>query len=394
GSIGAHHMRYPDSLKPDLPEEVLTITQHFQSNGYVTANIISGPGNGKVDWSFNANLDQQFEFKSWKDLAGQPKPFFAQVNIRYTHRPFPENGLNYIDEEKITTPPYYPDHPGTRSDFANYYRSIEKLDTEVGRVLDAINHHGFENNTIVFFLSDHGRPMPRGKSFNYDSGINIPTIIHIPDQLHAPDEYEAGKTESELISAIDFTTTSLSLAGIEKPKNMQARVFWGNHHDPERKYIYSAVDRTGESYFKSRTIRSKEYKYIRNYRHDYSINGMATAYRKANYPIYHLLNILDEQNKLEPTQQYLVNDLPEEELYDVKKDPYETSNLAEDPDYQEIRRKLKNKLEEHVKQIDDQGLEADSEQIMNVFEQYGKQSMEQRKQKIKQLHEQVQARVN
>src|SRR5699024_329486 len=133
GSIGAHHMRYPDSLKPDLPEEVLTITQHFQSNGYVTANIISGPGNGKVDWSFNANLDQQFEFKSWKDLAGHPKPFFAQVNIRYTHRPFLENCLNYIDEEKITTPPYYPDLPGTRSDFANYYRSIEKLDTEVGR---------------------------------------------------------------------------------------------------------------------------------------------------------------------------------------------------------------------------------------------------------------------
>jgi uncharacterized sulfatase len=389
GSFGGHHMRYPDSLKPDLPEGVWTMNRHFQKNGYVTANITDDQGNGKTDWSFETNMNQQFDFNTWKELADQSKPFFAQINIHYSHRPFPENDSNEIDEQKINIPPYYPDHPVTRHDFANYYKSVEKLDTEVGRVLDTIKQYGFENNTIILFFSDHGRPMTRGKSFIYDSGIKIPAILHIPAQVNAPEEYGSKVTEEKLISAIDFTATTLSLAGIGKRENMHGRIFWGNNKDPERQYIYSAVDRTGESHFKSRAIRSKEYKYIRNYRHDYTINEMATAYRKANHPIYHLLNILDEQGELEPAQQYLVDDLPEEELYHVKKDPYEINNLAENSEHQDIRQKLKNKLKEHLKQIDDQGLEADSKQIETIFEQYGKQSIENRREKIQQLHKQV-----
>jgi uncharacterized sulfatase len=225
GSIGAHHMRYPDSLKPPLPEGIQTVNGHFQENGYVTANIEDDPGSGKVDWSFEADLSSQFQYEHWDNLARQEKPFFAQVTISNTHRPFPEIGDADV-VETIDIPPYFSNHPVARKDFARYYESIERLDEEVGNVLAALKRHEMRENTIVFFFSDHGRPMPRGKSFLYDSGIRIPAIIHIPRQVEAPLQYQPGSTNDQLISAVDFSATSLALAGIEKPSSMHGRVFW------------------------------------------------------------------------------------------------------------------------------------------------------------------------
>lgn len=392
GSIDAHHMRYPDRLKLALPQGVQTMNDHLQENGYVTANIHDAPGTGKVDWSFKADLSSQFEYEHWDDLARQNEPFFAQVSISYTHRPFPEVDDTAVDEA-IEIPPYYPDHPVARSDFSRYYKSIERLDTEVGNVLSALERRGMRENTIVFFFSDHGRPMPRGKSFHYDSGIRIPAIIHIPSEVEPPPQYQPGATTNQLISAIDFSATSLALAGIEKPSSMHGRVFWGEAAESDREYIYSAVDRTGESHFKSRAIRSRRYKFIRNYRHDFSINQMATAYRRAHHPIYHLLNILNEKNRLTPAQAYLVDDLPAEELYDLEKDPFEINNLANDPNYQDVKNELENRLEAHLEEVGDQGLGSDSEQIVQVFEAYGEQSYQQRKEDIARLHQQVMEEV-
>lgn len=388
GSIGAHHMRYPDSLKPALPEGIQTVNGHFQENGYVTANIEDDSGSGKVDWSFETDLSSQFEYEHWDDLARQEKPFFAQVSISYTHRPFPEIGDADV-VETIDVPPYYPNHPVARRDFARYYESIERLDEEVGNVLSALRRHEVRENTIVFFFSDHGRPMPRGKSFHYDSGIRVPAIIYIPREVEAPPQYQPESTNDHLISAIDFSATSLALVGIEKPSPMHGRVFWGEGAESEREYIFSAVDRTGESHFKSRAIRSRRYKYIRNYRHDFTINQMATAYRRAHHPIYHLLNILYEQDRLNSPQSYLVEDLPAEELYDLETDPHEINNLADDPGYQDILNEHRGRLEAHLEKIGDQGLDPDSEQIIQVFEEYGEQSYRQRKEAIEQLHEDV-----
>jgi uncharacterized sulfatase len=388
GRIGAHHMRYPDSLKPALPKNIQTMYTHFQRNGYVTANITDDPGTGKVDWSFQADEDSQFGYEHWDALTNQEKPFFAQVSISYTHRPFPELNEASLDES-IGIPPYYPNHLVSLKDFAKYHESIERLDEEVGRVLQSLKRHGVRKNTIVVFISDHGRPMPRGKSFLYDSGIRVPAIIHIPQQLEAPTQYQPGSTNNELLSAIDFSATSLSMAGIEKPESMHGRVFWGENQAPEREYVFSAVDRTGESHFKSRAIRSRRYKYIRNYRHDFSINEMATAYRKANHPIYHLLNILGERNRLDSAQSSLVEDLPAEELYDLKKDLDEINNLANDPRFEDTKKSLRKELRGHLQRIDDKGLHTDSRAIVRVFEEYGRSSYSQRKNQIDQLHRRV-----
>src|SRR5690606_39081971 len=73
-----------------------------------------------------------------------------------------------------------------------------------------------------------------------------------------------------------------------------------------REFLWAAADRIGEIHFKSRMIRTKNYKYIRNYRHDFSVNSASTAHRKGRYPIYHLLNVMYENGSLSPDQVKLV----------------------------------------------------------------------------------------
>src|SRR5690606_23879560 len=117
-------------------------------------------------------------------------------------------------------------------------------------------------------------------------------------------------------------------------------------------------------------------KYIRNYRHDLSINSASTAHRKANHPIYHLLNVMHENGDLDENQTRLVEPMVPEELYDVVRDPFELNNLATVVHYKNILEGMKGKLKTYSVEINDQGLNEDSKIIENAFDQYGKSSLE------------------
>lgn len=392
-SMGAYHMRYPDSLKPELPDTINTVHQIFRENGYLTASIEDEPATGKIDWMFKAAHDKSFDVYHWDELTDRDKPFFAQVSVSNTHRPFPNVDENEELVQEVKLPPYYPDNIVVRKDWAGYYKSAAELDKKVGQILTTLTKKNLGDNTIVIFFSDHGRPMTRGKYWNYDSGTRIPMIIHIPENINAPSEYVPGRTEERLINHIDITATTLSLAGIKKPAYMQGRIFWGQNKDPERKFVFSASDRIGELHFKSRAVRSKEYKYIRNYHNDFSINSASTAYRKAFHPIYHVLYILHENGSLNADQQTLVKSLPEEELYNLKKDPYELNNLAGDPEYSGELNRFGKQLDSWMQSVRDQGMIDDGEEIIKAFEQYGEESLERYKDQIKELHEQVKQKL-
>lgn len=388
-SMGAHHMRYPEHLRPPLQPGVQTIFQLFRKNGYATANIKDFPGTGKTDWSFKANPSEHFDFSSWKELASQQKPFLAQLSIKNTHRPFSGKNTEGIDREKIQIPPYYPDHAVTRKDFANYYADIQELDRRIGVVLDSLEKFQLDQNTIIIFLGDHGRPMPRGKTWLYDSGIKIPLIVYIPEGLQMPENYQRGSVSDQLLSSIDLVATSLHLAGMEKPENVQGKIFLGKEREPERTFVYAAADRSGEIFFKSRCIRTKEFKYIRNYNHDLSVNAASTAYRRAHIPIYHLLNILHDMGSLNDHQEKLLQPLPYEELYDVVSDPFELNNLVGHDEYNDDHQQLSTLMDAYLMEIKDQGLSEDSDELKKVFEEYRVKSASTYGEKIEALRQQV-----
>jgi uncharacterized sulfatase len=397
-SIGAFNMRYPDSLKPSLPDSVKTMEKILQKHGYVTANIKDKPSDGKIDWQFKYDTTSQFNYTHWEQLKKQNKPFFAYVNIGNTHRPFPRGSRNprYLKKIRAKIPPYYPKNIVSEEDWADYYQSINILDKKVGKVLSTLKRNHWSNNTIVFFFSDHGVGMIRAKMFLYDSGIQIPLIIYIPKGVSTPKGYQAGKTDKQLISEIDITATTLHLADIPKTafKFMQGRVFWGESPDPKREYTFSATDRIGETFEKSRSVRSDSFKYIRNFHHNFSVNSASTYWRQAHQPIYHLLNILHERNELTPVQKQVVEPLPAEELYDIQNDPYEIHNLANDPKYRLKLVHMQKVLDEWIIRSKDQGMGPDSPAIQKVFKEYGEQSKRKHIKKIYQLHKLVLQKLN
>ncbi|MBV6640351.1 MAG: sulfatase [Cyclobacteriaceae bacterium] len=391
-SINAHHMRYPTEMRNALPEDILPINEIFRRNGYQTANIKGDVGTGKTDWSFKSELNA-YDHQSWNEFD-QEKPFFAVVNLRLTHRPFEKDEKNPINPNEVKVPPYYPDHPVARQDWADYLESAQLMDSQVGEVLQVLEEKGWSENTIVYFFSDHGRPFTRGKSFLYDSGIEIPLIIKCPSGLRWHDYLPNGSVNDQLLSSLDIVATSLSMAGIPKPAQLQGNVFLGENAEAERDFIYATADRSGEVFFKSRAVRSNKYKYIRNYNNGFSINEASTAYRKANHPIYHLLNILAERDEVNEVQRKLIEPLPEEELYDIIADSFEIRNLAGEPAFEKELQAMRDRLAEWQKETTDYGMQEDPEALANAFEVYGKESFEKNEKRILEQRARVLQQLN
>ena len=391
-SINAHHMRYPTQMRNALPEGVLPVNEIFRRNGYQTANIKDGVGTGKTDWSFKSDYSA-YDHNSWEELDSE-KPFFAVVNLRLTHRPFEKDEKNPINPDEVKVPPYYPDHPVARQDWADYLESAQLMDDQVGEVLKVLEEKGWSENTIIYFFSDHGRPFTRGKSFLYDSGIEIPLIIKSPSGLKWNDYLPNGSINDQLLSSLDIVATSLSMAGIPKPAQLQGSIFLGENVEAKRDFIYATANRSGEVFFKSRAVRSNQYKYIRNYNNGFSVNEASTAYRKANHPIYHLLNILAERDELDVAQRQLTLPLSEEELYDITSDPFEIRNLAGDPAFEKELQAMRDRLSEWQKETTDYGMQEDPEALAEAFEVYGKESFEKNEKRILEQRARVLQQIN
>lgn len=358
-TIGAMHMRYSDHLKPALPRGMKTVEAIFMENGYQTLGI------GKDDYMFKMK-GRSFQYDNIDDLD-PGKPFFAKVNSTFPHRIFKKDKNDPVDPGRVTLPPYYPDVRPIRNDWAAYLENVQLLDREVGEILERFRERGLLENTIIFFFSDHGRPFLRAKYWTYDSGIQIPFIVFFPKGISPPEGYVAGTVGDQLLSSIDITATSLALAGLRKPKCMQGRIFLGQQREPAREFVFSSIDRISGTYFKTRAVRTKKFKYIKNFNNGRSVLDCTTEYAKARLPDYNTIAILDNYNRLRDVEKSLVTPLPLEELYDLEADPHETVNLAYHKDFQDVKTKLENVLMEWIKKSGDKGFIPDPPAIQKHF---------------------------
>jgi arylsulfatase A-like enzyme len=366
-SIGAHNHRSHRDDGYRLPPGVRVISDRMRDAGYFTANIRRLPdglgfsGTGKTDWNF-AHDGEAFDSDRWDDLKAR-QPFFAQVNFQETHRPF--HAPRRADPAKVVIPPYYPDHPVTREDWARYLDAASELDRKVGAILGQLESDGLAGNTLVVFMSDHGQAHVRGKQFCYEEGLHIPLIIRWPGAVPAPASFRPGAVDDHLIEAIDLAPTFLDIAGAAKPAGMQGRVFLGEHAEEPRTYAFGARDRCDETVFRLRTVRDARYRYIRNFTPDRPFL-QANAYKERSYPVWNLLKELDGRGDLTPAQQFLTAPtMPPEELYDLETDPHEVRNLASsgDPSHRAALGRLRGELERWIEETADQGREFERPEV-------------------------------
>jgi arylsulfatase A-like enzyme len=349
-SIGAHHHRSGQGEKKiHLPAAVQLVPKRFQDAGYHTS-ITGWPGNGKPGKTdYNFEWDQSvYDGSDWSERK-QGQPFFAQIQTQGGKlRGKDDSGWEKIASaaerklgsrtsvDAVTLPPYYPNHPDILKDWAAYLDSVRMTDVMVGEVLDRLEREGVRENTLVLFMTDHGISHARGKQFLYDEGLHVPLVIAGPG-------IKAGTVRDDLVEHIDIAALSLAAAGISPPGNMQARDILAADYQP-REAVFAARDRCDETVDHIRSVRTREFKYIRNFLP--SRPYLQPCAYKDGKAILIALREYHAAGKLNPTQQLLFRETrPSEELYDLDTDPFEINNLAADPRFANKLQELRDRLD-------------------------------------------------
>ena len=239
-TLGAHNHRSHRDDGYELPSGVRVLTDWMRNAGYFTVNVRELPaefgfkGTGKADWNFTYH-GKPFDSVRWNDLKSH-QPFYAQINFQETHRAF--QAPKRADPAKVEIPPWTPDHPIAREDWAKYLDAATELDRKVGLVLKQLAADGLSDNTVVVFFGDNGQAHVRGKQFCYDEGLLVPMIIRWPGNFPAPAHFQPGTVDSRLLEAIDLAPTMLAIAGAKKPAKMEGKVFLGERADKPRTYVF------------------------------------------------------------------------------------------------------------------------------------------------------------
>jgi arylsulfatase A-like enzyme len=317
---------------------------------------------GKTDYNFEWNRGM-YNGADWsKRKDGQP--FFAQIHLpggkhrggtieqsrQFAQRMKELFGEN-TDPAKVTLPPYYPDHPVIREDWAAYLDSVKLTDKFVGDIVARLRAEGDLENTVVLFMTDHGISHARGKQFLYEEGIHVPLIIAGPG-------IEKGQVRDDLVEHIDIAALSLGLAGIDVPGYMQAQDILSDSYQP-RTAIFSARDRCDETVEYMRCVRTENFKYIRNFLPNRP--HMQPNRYKDQKSIIMTMRAMFEANELTDVQARIFQPKrPEEELYDLRNDPHEIRNLAGDPAFAEQLLSMRSMLDTWIEKTGDKGPESEA----------------------------------
>ena len=385
-TIGVHNHHSSRTVESAifLPDDIKTIPELFKEAGYYVFN------NGKDDYNFiydrsalyegpfRTHFWYTFEGKgSWRDEArGKDQPFFGQIQLeggkyvlnqtdRVTlyDRRLPKE--KRMDPAVPELPPYYPDVPEVRYDWGLHFDGIKMTDLDVRDIVAMLKKDGLLDNTVIFYFSDHGYKGTRHKQFCYDGGIQVPLIVG----YYGGDEViQKGVRRGDLVSLIDVGPTSLALAGIGIPEQMEGRdMFAGDFH---RDYVISVRDRCDFSIDRIRSVRTDRYKYIRNFMPERSYSQPSYRDTRVEFTVPKAMFERGELNEVQA--KYWLDTKPEEELFDLESDPHEINNLAGDPEFADVLEKHRKILENWIEETDDKGQYPEGiEPLRFMYERWG-----------------------
>jgi len=356
-STGGEHMR---SLVP-YPAGKRMFPQLLREAGYYCSN------NAKEDYNLakpGKVWDESSKKAHWTNrAAGQP--FFAVFNSEKSHeskmRARPHTPVH--DLAKVRVPPYHPDTPEVRRDWAQYYDVVSEADADAGQILAQLEASGLADETIVFYFGDHGSGLPRSKRWPYNSGLRVPLVVVIPEKFKAlrPPDYKWGGSSDRLVSFVDFAPTVLSLAGVKPPGWMQGRAFLGRHIAAPPPFLHGFRGRMDERYDLVRSVSDGRFVYVRNYM-PHLIYGQHLDYMWQT-PTTRVWEQLHREGKLTPAQEVFWNPKLPEELYDLQNDPDEVKNLAASPAHRKIKTRLRRAQQDHLREIRDVGFIPEGERF-------------------------------
>jgi N-sulfoglucosamine sulfohydrolase len=390
--IAEHRLTKLNRIRDDLP----TLVELLKNAGYtcaVTSKLHVHPVfKFPYDRFIKGNPTYASVRKHFAEAGEDGAPLFFLANIGPPHRPFRNSDKVDIgiDVDAVEPPPFLPNTPACRKDWAEYLAHCEQADHVVGEVLRGLEDSGQKDNTIILFMGDHGPAYHRGKLALYDFGIRVPLAFSGPT-------IQSGVMTDRLISNVDLMPTLLELCGLENitPALQHGRsivpLLRGDTDDTGNEFIFAEIDHgtyvrdDGEGmqercvfdgrwkliYRENRTEPRQvnaDLKYFHDPRPNAPYQGNRVydeiANRRKEFPEAFRYLALIDNGVLMPGEA-----LPMFELYDLSEDPWELNNLAEDPAHQHELKRLLEPLQRWSVQTDDKytvlkALSADAETLL------------------------------
>jgi len=344
----AHHMR----AQGKIPDWLKGFPAYLREAGYYTSN------NAKTDYNSPINVKEAWNECSrkahWRNrAAGQP--FFSVFNHEVTHESclFPEKEEPTVDPTKVRVPPYQPDTPEIRADWARHYSRIAKMDGQLAEKLKDLADAGLADDTIVFYYGDNGGVVARSKRFLQRSGTHVPLVVYYPSKWRHLAPAKPGSRIKDPVHFVDFAPTVLSLAGVKIPDYMQGRAFAGKARVAPNEFVLCTRDRMDERYDMMRSVMDKRWLYIHNFRPDLPyVQPLEYMFRARGYQSWARVA---REGKLTPATAMFWGAKPTEELYDCDADPDNVKNLAADPAHRKTLERFRAELKRRVLAYKDNG---------------------------------------
>ena len=304
--------------------------------------------------------------KQWQSESNRDKPFCFWLGAFDPHRAYkPGTGVESgMDLNKIRLFPHYPDSKEIRSDVADYYFEVQRFDQDVESALDQLEKIGQLENTIVVMTGDHGMPFPRCKSNLYDSGSRVPMAVQWPKSV------PAGRTITDFVSTTDLAPTFLQLAGVPIPEAMTGKSWRplltstkSGRIDASRDHVLIGKERhvpcqegDDSGGTPMRAIRTDDFLLIHNYRPDRWPAGTPN-FKQAfiescwlgdcdNGPTKtYMVNQKDKDEDHRQKYELAFGKRPAWELYDMSKDSGQLNNVASQPEYAAVQKRLADQLQ-------------------------------------------------
>ncbi len=349
GQYGLAHATHNFYCRPGVP----SLPNLLAMAGYHTAIVGKHHVNPPKTFAFTETLSGGHNARALAQAAckfiNKPgkTPFFLVVGFHEPHRAQkgfgnPAQGIGAekfeYDPKDVAVPSWLPDLPETRQELADYYQAISRLDEGVGMVLDALKETGRDKDTLVIYVSDNGPPWPGAKTTLYEPGIHLPMIVA------APGQQRQGVVSEAMVSLVDIAPTILEWARIEPPASMFGRSVLSilqEDHPPGRDVVYGSHSfHEVTMNYPMRMVRTREYKYILNLAWPLEYPFASDLYGSMTWQA--VLN-----GGLTQYGRRAVRDLlhrPKEELYDLRKDPDEMKNLADDPAMKDVLERMRADL--------------------------------------------------
>lgn len=382
--LGSNHMRTGPWYARTLSDSIVKRYAQFMPEGMVAYEAVPPVGakmmseylraagyyctnNSKQDYQFRCPItawDENNNKGHWRGKK-EGQPFFSIFNLNVTHESQiwarAKDSL-WVDEDlKVTMPPYLPDTEVGRKDMRQMYSNVKQMDQQAGEILKQLEDDGLLDNTIIFWYSDHGGPLPRQKRLLYDSGIKVPLIIRFPDKANA------NTRNDDLLSFIDLAPTALSLAGIDPGNFIDGKAFLGEYSRTDKAdYVYAAADRFDESYDSNRAVRDKRYKYIRYYEPEKPM-FLHVNYRDQQPIMRELYRLRDEGLMTDAQALWFRDSKPSEELFDTWEDPHEINSLVADPKYKDKLEELRKACENWIVSTNDRCIKPEIELLAELW---------------------------